>query len=255
MPVAVFDLDGTLVDQSTAAQSWAEEFVDQWNLPAEAIERVAFVLTERGSKEMIFDRLVEEWSLPTSGSAVWAEYRKRMPELVHCTPENKLALTELRSAGWKIGIVTNGMADNQEGKIRATGLADLVDGWVISGEIGVRKPEPRIFEVLAQRIGCALEGWMVGDSLENDVLGGASVGLRTVWIAPDDAETADTGVRFDIRRASVAEAVAAILAADLPRDLRSALLFNDSQPLGAPPEPEAFGCRDSRRPRPGRGEG
>ncbi|MBO0980627.1 HAD family hydrolase [Microbacterium sp. SD291] len=212
MPLAVFDLDGTLVDQASAARSWTGEFVARWNLPAEAADIVAAALTERVTKEVIFDRIVEEWSLPSSGAEVWAAYRARMPQLVKCSPEDKVALAELRSAGWVVGIATNGTADNQVGKIRATGLAPLVDGWVISGEAGIRKPDPRIFDVLAQRLRCALDGWMVGDSLEHDVKGGVAAGLQTVWIADRNASVPAGSARFDIRRSSVAEAVAAILA-------------------------------------------
>jgi HAD superfamily hydrolase (TIGR01549 family) len=70
------------------------------------------------------------------------------------------------------------------GKIRHTGLDALVDGWVVSGEVGVRKPVPAIFGALATRLGCAPDGWMIGDSLELDVVGGKAAGLRTAW--PDD---------------------------------------------------------------------
>lgn len=212
MPLAVFDLDGTLVDQASAARSWTAEFVARWNLPDEATDRVTAALTERISKEVVFDHIVAEWSLPSTGAEIWAAYRNRMPQLVQCSPEDKAALTELRSAGWTVGIATNGMVDNQEGKIRTTGLADLIDGWVISGEAGIRKPDPRIFDVLAQRLGCALEGWMVGDSFEHDVMGGVAAGLQTAWIAPPHASVPAGSARFDIRRSSVAEAVAAIRA-------------------------------------------
>ena len=48
-----------------------------------------------------------------------------MPELALCRGEDLDALRRLRTAGWHIGIVTNGMTDNQQGKIRNTG--DLTD--------------------------------------------------------------------------------------------------------------------------------
>lgn len=176
MPLVALDLDRTLIDQVRAARLWAEEFGAQWHLPGDAIASVASALGQRGPKDLVFERIVEEWSLPLSGASLWAAYRARMPHLVRCSPEDKEALTDLRAAGWTLGIVTNGMADNQEGKIRASGLAALVDGWVVSSEAGVRKPDSRIFELLAQRVDCELDGWMIGDSLEHDVLGGATAG-------------------------------------------------------------------------------
>ena len=106
-----------------------------------------------------------------------------MPELVRCSGADRDGLKDLRASGWTIGIATNGMVDNQVGKIRRTGLSDLVDGWVISSEAGFRKPDAAIFETLARRLSCDLiPGWMVGDSLEADVAGGNNVGLHTAWV-------------------------------------------------------------------------
>lgn len=100
------------------------------------------------------------------------------------------------------------MADNQEGKIRRTGLDALVDGWVVSDAVGSRKPRPEIFGALATRLGCALDGWMIGDSLDLDVAGGAAVGLRTAWI--DDGSD-PTGYRPDLVVDSVAAAASHII--------------------------------------------
>lgn len=75
-----------------------------------------------------------------------------MPQLVCCTAEDLDALSALRATGWTVGIVTNGMVDNQEGKIRRTGFADVVDGWVISSEVGSRKPDVAIFAAPAKKV-------------------------------------------------------------------------------------------------------
>lgn len=135
-----------------------------------------------------------------------------MPQLVRCTEADKQALARLRAARWTIGIVTNGTVENQEGKIRSTGLADLVDGWVVSEAVGVRKPDPAIFQALAQHLSCDPEGWMIGDSLEHDVAGGAAAGLNTAWVSPADPLIAVTP-EPTIRARTAADAVALILAA------------------------------------------
>ncbi|MER6946724.1 HAD-IIIA family hydrolase [Nonomuraea sp. NPDC000554] len=154
--LALFDLDRTLIDLDAAFLRWAEEFGEV---------RRRFALTDP----------VEE---------LWAAYRRRMPSLVQCYPGVLDGLAELRAAGWRVGIVTNGMADNQLGKIQRTGLADVVDGYAVSGAEGVRKPEPGLFQIAAQRCGVTLAGggWMVGDSLVADVEGARTAGLRAIWI-------------------------------------------------------------------------
>ncbi|WP_141726167.1 HAD family hydrolase, partial [Actinacidiphila rubida] len=89
-----------------------------------------------------------------------------------------------RAAGWRVGVATNGGADIQWAKLRATGIADHVDGAFVSGEADALKPEVRHFALAAARCGAALGdgGWMVGDNPVNDIGGGHSAGLRTVWV-------------------------------------------------------------------------
>ncbi len=203
------DLDGTLVDQAVAARAWASEFGAEWDLEPEHSARIGHALTARKPKGKVFAELAQEWHLPLAGDDAWRMYRSRMPELVACADADKDALRALRAADWRLGIVTNGMTDNQEAKIIRTGLAELVDGWVISEAVGYRKPDPRIFSSLAERLGCPLDGWMIGDSLEHDVAGGKAAGLRTMWITGHLGACAD-GMNA---AASVAEAVRRILAA------------------------------------------
>lgn len=211
--LAAFDLDGTLVDQVSAARAWTREFVKAWDLPEQAVDVIASRLSERRPKGPLFDEIVREWEVPLDGNAVATAYRQRMPQLVRCADADKEALVRLRTAGWTIGIVTNGTVLNQEGKIRATGLAKLVDGWVVSEAVGARKPEAAIFEALAQRLNCELRGWMIGDGLEHDISGGAGVGLKTAWIGAPEVLTA-AGPRPTICAPTVAWAVTEILSAE-----------------------------------------
>lgn len=208
-PYRAGHLDGTLVDQESAARVWAAGFVEAWKLPSLEVDAISNALAARRPKGEVFGVLVDRLGLSTSADELWLDYRREMPSLVTVTDDDRRALTELRAAGWTLGIVTNGLADNQEGKIRRTGLDALVDGWVVSDTVGVRKPLPAIFEALATGLGCALEGWMIGDSLELDVAGGAAVGLRTAWIDRDGADL--TGYQPDLVVDSVAAAIRPIL--------------------------------------------
>ncbi|OIJ26353.1 HAD family hydrolase [Nocardioides luteus] len=208
MPLVALDLDGTLVDQASAARRWSNDFVQAWGLPAGEVDTVAEALTARRPKGEVFGALVERLGVPAAADEIWLDHRSKMPSFVAVSDDDRRALIDLKEAGWTIGIVTNGMADNQEGKIRPTGLDALVDGWVVSDTVGVRKPHPAIFESLATRLGCTLEGWMIGDSLELDVAGGAAVGLRTAWIG-DGSDPA--GFRPDLVVDSVAAAASHII--------------------------------------------
>jgi putative hydrolase of the HAD superfamily len=179
----LIDLDNTLIDRTTAFKSWASirfgrlhgrSAVD-WLVAAdrdgyEPRERLATAIAERFGE---------------SPSRLLDELRAGMIEHLVFDPAVGQALRDLSAAALVPVIVTNGTVDQQEAKIRWTGLDRLVAGWTISEGAGVRKPDRRIFELAAASVGATLGdgGWMVGDHAEYDVGGGAAAGLRTAWVA------------------------------------------------------------------------
>ncbi|TXK18417.1 HAD family hydrolase [Homoserinibacter sp. GY 40078] len=85
----------------------------------------------------------------------------------------------------RFGIITNGELGFQSAKIRGTGLDALIPlGDVIaSGEVGVAKPDRRIFELAAAHFGGQpSEACYVGDRLHTDATGAARAGLTGIWI-------------------------------------------------------------------------
>ncbi|MBG0819590.1 HAD family hydrolase [Planomonospora sp. ID91781] len=183
--LVLFDLDNTLVDLDEAFRVWVVEFVNEHGLGNEAVDWL-IALDQAGypHREIFFGKVREHFVLSESVEELWGRYRARMPYLVHCRPEVMDGLVRLRAAGWKVGIVTNGTADNQLGKLQRTGLAEAVDACALSGLEGIRKPDVGLFEIAAGRCGMSLAGggWMVGDHPVKDVGGGRAAGLRTVWV-------------------------------------------------------------------------
>ena len=84
---------------------------------------------------------------------------------------------------------SNGIISIQRRKLEKSGLAALLDGVFISGELGADKPSPAFFDaVLAALPGLDRgEILMVGDSLTSDVRGAVRYGLPTVWFNPKGA--------------------------------------------------------------------
>ncbi|MFC5835586.1 HAD family hydrolase [Nonomuraea insulae] len=192
--LALFDLDNTLIDRLGAFERWAAEFAAERGLGQEAVPWLVAADADGSVPMGTFFALVRErFGLAEPAEELWRAFRERLPHLVRCPAEVLEGLDRLRAAGWTVGIVTNGMADNQAGKIRRSGLAARVDGWAISEAEGVRKPDIRLFEIGAARCGRSLRdgGWMVGDDPVADVGGGLGAGLRTIWIdrgrAPEPA--------------------------------------------------------------------
>ncbi|MFD1872910.1 HAD family hydrolase [Hymenobacter bucti] len=94
-----------------------------------------------------------------------------------------LALLQALKPTHKIGIVTNNRTAEQQEKLRYLGMSELVDALITSEEVGVLKPDPRIYQVALARLGSQpAETVMVGDNWLADVLGALAVGIRPVWL-------------------------------------------------------------------------
>lgn len=183
--IALLDLDETLVDRSAGFSAWARSFADRWSLADHQrawIEQLDRAVTQR---EQFFSILCDRFPQVGPPDQIWQDYRTQMPLLTPAFPGVLEALHSLRSAGCRLMVVTNGRVDNQVGKLRRTGIADVVHGWCVSEEAGVRKPDAAIFARALTRLGRPHddECWMVGDDAAADIAGGAAAGLRTLWIS------------------------------------------------------------------------
>ena len=97
-------------------------------------------------------------------------------------PESVPVLHDLKKR-FRLALITNGAPDIQSAKIDGSNLASFFETIVISGHLGFGKPDPRIFQMTLERLGVAPhEAVMIGDSLNRDVAGAHTAGLRTVWI-------------------------------------------------------------------------
>jgi len=94
-------------------------------------------------------------------------------------PDERM-LDAVRAA--KRGGVRTGMVSNSWGKGRydRSLFPELFDGVVISGEIGVRKPDPRIYELGAEAIGLAPELCVFVDDLPGNLKPARELGMATV---------------------------------------------------------------------------
>lgn len=181
----MLDLDNTLVDRAAAFAGWAHSYV---SVHGGDQEDVAAVITFDGdgltardtTAALIADRL----RLAAGAATELVEVmRSGLVEEMTLEPAVAGALRAAREAGWRLAIVTNGSAAQQERKIRHLELDGLVDAWVVSESAGVRKPDPRIFRMAARMADSDLIGaWMVGDSAEADIAGAVAVGVSSAWI-------------------------------------------------------------------------
>jgi putative hydrolase of the HAD superfamily len=91
-------------------------------------------------------------------------------------------LQQLRAAGLRLGMITNGDQTLQYLKIDRFALRDRFDFILVEGEFGVGKPEPQVFHHALHAFGLTpAEAWMVGDNLEFDIAPAKQLGMRAIW--------------------------------------------------------------------------
>ena len=93
-------------------------------------------------------------------------------------------LDELRRRGYRLGVISN--ADGRvEQALDAVGLRPHFELVIDSGLVGIDKPDPRIFQLAAERMGVRPEQAVyVGDIYEIDVLGARAAGMQAILIDP-----------------------------------------------------------------------
>ncbi|MEI6337260.1 MAG: HAD family hydrolase [Verrucomicrobiota bacterium] len=149
----------------------------------------------------VFDQALREQLIESPGGArdladCFSRERRLRQRLM---PDARETLTRL-SAGYALGMLTNGAPDLQREKIAASGLGGFFQAIAVSGEHGIGKPAREIFQRLAAELGVETpQAVMVGNSLERDIAGAKNAGMVSIWIKiPGSEEPADVEPDFTI---------------------------------------------------------
>ncbi len=93
---------------------------------------------------------------------------------------------------YPLGLITNGPTDPQWRKINKFNLSEIFEVILVSGQLGIAKPDPRIFDVALEGLRVAPEdAIMVGNSLQHDHQGAINAGIRFVWANHTDKPLPD----------------------------------------------------------------
>jgi len=175
----LLDLDNTLVDRDAALLAWLDDALPAHARRPEHVEAlVACDRGGRGPRAAFFARFAALAHLPAA--SVRRRFLRDFPRCARLKPD---ADALLRGFPGPTVIVTNGPASLQRGKLAAAGLADRVAHVVVSGELGVRKPDAAIFRAALAHAGCGAEhALMIGDDPDTDVAGARAAGIPAVLV-------------------------------------------------------------------------
>ena len=94
---------------------------------------------------------------------------------------NAIEILNYLKPKYRLHIITNGFEEIQEKKLRESDIFNYFDKIINSEMAGVKKPNPRIFQLALEMAEVVPEkSLMIGDSIEADILGAQSVGLNTI---------------------------------------------------------------------------
>lgn len=94
---------------------------------------------------------------------------------------------------YKLSIITNGIADNQATKMKASGIEKYFENVICSQKANARKPEKAIFEFALNITNCtASQAVMIGDNYEVDIIGAENIGIDAIFYAPDEKSKKNT---------------------------------------------------------------
>lgn len=192
----IFDLDETLFDRSASLKEFVScqfsnleigNFSDLRAVTARFIE-----LDRRGrvSKREVYGKLLDEIGNRNEAlvSELFDDYEANAWRSARPFDGMSDVIRTLKSAGKKIGIVSNGQTHIQLRSLLALNLDRLADAYLISEQVGCRKPDAAIFLKATKELCVPIgECVFVGDSPEADILGAHAAGMRTVWF-PNGAE-------------------------------------------------------------------
>lgn len=204
LAAVLFDLDDTLHDDTAtyrqAAQCVAADVAEKYGCDAATLFEAYVTQAERFWHELAPDALgaplagvrarlwaaalgavaLHDAELPATCADAYKRYRR---EALVLWPGALELLTHLRARGLKLGLITNGFAETHREKIALLALEDAFDELLIADEVGMLKPDPRLFRLAAERLGVEPEACaMVGDRFERDVRGAQVAGMFTVWM-------------------------------------------------------------------------
>jgi putative hydrolase of the HAD superfamily len=138
----------------------------------------------RGWWRRFLERLVEHLGASPPGPFAAAELYHRFGEAAawEVYPEVPAALAELAGRGFALGVVSN-WDERLAPLLGALGLGEHLSAVVASAEVGVEKPDPRIFLAALARLGVEpREAVHVGDRRRDDVEGAQAAGMGALHL-------------------------------------------------------------------------
>lgn len=207
----LFDLDGTLRYNRPRYDQAIYDYAVQLGLPDEPARRPHFARWTHYYWAQSPELLQDIQTYPDMDVPFWDHYMLRSLQALDCpadcandlapkirlymqdeyrpedvvSPDVPETLQALQAAGYRLGLLSNRTHSCQE-HLEQLGLHTYFEYTLISGEIGIWKPDPGIFHHALQHLGIAShQAIYVGDNYYADVVGAQRAGIQPVLLDPE----------------------------------------------------------------------
>lgn len=186
----VFDAYGTLFDVHSAAARCRNELGQKADPLSEAWRQKQLQYTWLRS---LMEAHADFWqvtgeALDYAMAAVELDdpaMRKRLMELyleLDAYPEVPAVLQRLKAAGLSTAVLSNGAPAMLDAAVRSAGLADRLDQVLSVEDVGIYKPDPRVYQLAVDRLGVKPAQICFMSSNAWDAFGASHFGFRVAWV-------------------------------------------------------------------------
>ena len=214
---AFFDVDNTLIDFQESAKLAMPRLFEKMGYPYsedvpkiyhkigdplwEAVERKE--ITGKYLRSIRWGLICKELGFECNSEEMEAEYAEQLSNYAVLIDGADDLLKYLKEKGYTVVVASKSYKDQQIRRTRLCGIAQYIDAYFTSMDIGFEKPRIEFFNACFEGLGHPPkdEVIMIGDSLNADVAGGKEAGIKTIWFdkfktyAQNDADFSVTSLR------------------------------------------------------------
>ena len=126
-----------------------------------------------------------DWALERTGLDGDLELRERLLALyweLQAYREVPMMLAQLKAAGLKTAILSNGAPDMLDGAVSSAGIATYLDAVLSVEDVGIFKPAAKVYQMVLDRFECTADEVLFVSSNGWDAAAASGFGFQTVWV-------------------------------------------------------------------------
>ena len=189
---AVFDLDHTLFDRYGTIKAIMPDIIKGFDIADGVTAEIFAEELSFADKQFVHKgwQKIHEYLVNKNIFNVAPTYEEYAKNVLKCFKTTTVkydfaipVLKEVKNMGIKTALITNGTPELQYFKIKSLDMEDCFDEVIVSGETPYEKPDERIFQLMAEKLGIKTNEMLyIGDHPVNDIDGSRNAGCVPVWV-------------------------------------------------------------------------